>query len=103
MTSSATTLAKKKNATRIGTSLLGTWTTVTRLENEEGDELTAYMIVHFMPDPRQGQACRTTPKNCSQIDNQVCQYQLDDQRPEAVQQVCKDIASEKNVAWSDCK
>lgn len=85
-----------KNATRIGTSILGTWTAQTELVTGN-DKLAAYFIVHFMADPRRGRGCAL--KDCPEIDNHVCMIiQGEDGH---TQKACHDIAKEYDVLWSD--
>jgi len=86
-----------KNLTRIGTSLLGTWTAQTQLSTPQGDTMTAFFVAHFMPDPRRAHGCSLI--NCSEVDNNVCMvhYESANKLPNK----CHDIAREKDVAWSD--
>ena len=89
-----------KNLTRIGASLLGTWTAETQLSTSHGDTLTAYFVAHFMPDPRRAHSCSLT-NNCEELNNHVCMMTEDDHGH--VKKVCRHIAEETDVSWSDCK
>lgn len=61
-----------KNDTRIS-SLLGTWTGETHLKTSIGSyELSAYFVIHFMPDPTREYAC--TLLNCSEWENRICHW-----------------------------
>lgn len=89
-----------KNLTRIGASLLGTWTAETQLATSHGDTtMTAYLVAHFMPDPRSSHGC-DIPTDCSEFDNDVCMLTYDNDAKRA-QKSCRDIAEEKDVSWSD--
>lgn len=96
-----------KNSTRIGSSLLGTWSAQTNLfsnpKNKKDDKLTAYFIVHFMADPRKGYGCALP--DCHEIDNHVCMVTAaaGDDSNGNVKKSCHDIAKEKDILWSDCK
>lgn len=87
-----------KNSTRIGSSLLGTWSAEVQLQNGK-DSLTAFLAAHFLADPRKGHGCAL--EGCSEMDNQVCMIKEDNDGH--IKQVCNPIANEKDAAWSDCK
>ena len=88
-----------KNITRIGASLLGTWTAETQLSTGHGDSLTAYFVAHFMPDPRRAHSCSLT--DCEEVNNHVCVITGDGEG--RAKKDCQNIAEEHDVSWSDCK
>lgn len=101
-----------KNLTRLGASLLGTWTGETHLSTTShhgGDaSLTAYFVAHFMPDPRQGRSCSLV--DCEESDNHVCMMTTTTDNNDTksngegpLQKVCRDIGEENDVPWSDRK
>ena len=70
--------------------------------DKDDSSLTAYLMVHFMADPRKGRGCELP--DCVEIDNQVCMLSAStDHGHTNVQKTCHDMAKERNVAWSDCK
>ena len=88
-----------KNLTRIGASLLGTWSAEVKLSNHGKDSLSAFLAVHFMADPRKGHGCELD--GCSEMQNRVCVLKEDNDGH--VKKVCKPIEDERDVSWSDCK
>lgn len=86
-----------KNTTRIGSSLLGTWSAEVQLSDHHHDSLSAYFLVHFMADPRKSHGCSLA--DCSEVDNQVCMMEAD---PEGIiHDRCQEIAKQTDVSWSD--
>ncbi|CAB9531469.1 expressed unknown protein (Partial), partial [Seminavis robusta] len=89
-----------KNTTRIGDSLLGTWTSEVNVSSHDKSSLTAYMIVHFLADPRKAHGCELL--DCQERDNQVCMLSaITDYGHTNIAKKCHDIAKEKDVSWSD--
>lgn len=84
-----------KNNTRLA-SLLGTWTGETHLKTDIGSyELSAYFVIHFMPDPTREYAC--TLPNCSEFQNHVCKWDMDQKKKK-----CIDLTtSSESLDWSD--
>jgi hypothetical protein len=84
-----------KNNTRIA-SLLGTWTGETHLKTDIGSyELSAYFVIHFMPDPTREYAC--TLPNCSEFQNHICKWDMNTKKKQ-----CIDLTtSNESLDWSD--
>jgi len=70
-------------------SLFGTYTFVSESKADLGFyNVMAFLVVHLMPDPLRFLGC--TKKNCSEVDNQVCQKQNE----------CANVETQV-VEWSD--
>ena len=118
-----------KNLTRLGASLLGTWTGEIHLSTTnmgvgnvfgggigndvvggDGDDgpasLTAYFVAHFLPDPRREHSSCSL-HGCEERNNHVCMMTTttttNNNEQGSVQKVCRNIAEEENVPWSDGK
>ena len=88
-------MTNPKNTTSLA-SILGTWTGQTHLKTDIGsNELLAYFVVHFMPDPMRGYGCSL--KDCIEEQNQVCEVVGDGGTND---HVCSDMTG-KVVDWSD--
>lgn len=85
-----------KNATLLGSSLLGTWTAQTELSTKK-DSLSAYLVAHFMADPRKGFGCSLP--DCKEFQNHACMISQD--KDGHAQRSCRDIGQEEDMAWSD--
>lgn len=100
-TATATAMNHEKNMTRLA-SILGTWTGQTHLKTDIGsNELLAYFVVHFMPDPMRGYGCSLENIGCQEEQNKVCEI-VGTSSPGADSQgqVCNDIPGNV-VDWSD--
>lgn len=84
-----------KNNTQIA-SLLGTWTGETHLKTDIGSyELSAYFVIHFMPDPTREYAC--TLSDCSEFQNHVCKWNMETKKKQ-----CIDLTTSSELLdWSD--
>lgn len=58
-------------------------------------EMSAYFIVHLMPDPLRGYGCQKD--KCTELDNRVC-VELDDRNSFSTK--CVDV-QDGEIAWSD--